>query len=115
MNPYRGEVEIELGGSVRVMRPTFEAITEIESRVGVGIVELVRRFQGNEWRTADVVIVVRSGLKGAEGKERTLNEVGSWVFEAGVIQCATVALKLLVNGLTGGKTAEENPPEPAAG
>lgn len=112
MNPHRGEVELELGGEKRILRPTFEVIGEIEAGTGFGLLDMARRLRDGSWTVGQIATIIRAGLKGSEGKARTVNEIGQWVFEATPLQCAASAMELILNALSGGRDADANPPTP---
>ena len=54
MNKARGEVTLSLGDRDWVLRPTFQALCEIESELGEGLIALVRRLAAGSVGVRDV-------------------------------------------------------------
>ncbi len=83
-NPHRGEIELTLGAKRRTLRPTFEALAEIESRTGLTMGELAGRALTGELGVAHVAVIVWAGIRAVEGDEApTLLEVGEAVVSDG--------------------------------
>lgn len=82
-NPVRGEVEVVLDGKAHVLRPTFQAICELEQAVGCGIVALVRRLHDGDIRLHDVVAVLECGMRGA-GESVPVGRIGESVLAQGI-------------------------------
>jgi len=61
-NKQRGEVNIKIGDKEFVMRPTFEALCDIEDRVGMGIPELIMRLTAGDVRLKYVLPVIHAGI-----------------------------------------------------
>lgn len=106
-NPHRGEIEIALvtpDGDERkfVMRPSFQALAEIESMAGVGIVPLARRFMARQWSITDATAVITAGLKAA-GEPAKYEKVGEMVFRTGLSNIAKPINDFLEASLSGGE------------
>jgi hypothetical protein len=118
-NLHRGEVAIELAGRSYVLRPTFEALSAIETDPGAGLAELARRIVAGDWRLVDFTAIALHGLRAHEGRRRTREAVGALVVETGLNDCALPMASFLRAGLLGGRAAEAseepNPPAPATG
>lgn len=84
LNLERGDVHICLAGHNLVLRPTYEALTHIESEVGIGIVPLVSRFAAQNFSLKDLVAVVTHGLRGA-GEPATADKVGDLITKTGIL------------------------------
>ena len=76
-NPWRGEVELSVGGEARVMRLTLGALAELEARLECGsLIELIARFETGGFKVSDLVALLTAGLNG-----------GGWkISEAGLLQ-----------------------------
>lgn len=85
MNKQRGEHTIILNGQTYALRPTFAALAAIESRTGVGIIELVNRFISGQHKVGDTVAVIEEGIRAAGGDVPT--NVGELIVGAGYIRC----------------------------
>lgn len=67
MNPARGEAVVTLGGETFTLRPSFEALVEIETRAGCRIVPLALRLAKGDYGPADLEAVLLPCLKAAGG------------------------------------------------
>ena len=105
-NAQRGEVEIALGGRRYVMRPSFAAIAEIETRTGQGVIGLARRLASGDIRVSDVAAIVTAGLRAA-GEPAKLEMVGEMVLEEGLASLAPSLGAFLSAAISGA------PPPPA--
>ena len=85
MNKARGEVTLSLGGRDWVLRPTFQALCEIESELGEGLIALVRRLAQGSVGVRDVAVIVHAGIKAVEKKPPSYDTVGQMVIEAGIV------------------------------
>ena len=101
-NPHRGEVEIELDGKRFVMRPTFQAIAEIEQQTGTGLIALLHRMTDGGLRVSDLAIIVAAGLRAA-GEPASREKVGSLLLQDGLEKTLEPASFFLMNAVTGGK------------
>lgn len=64
-NPWRGDVALVINGDRHLLRLTLGALAELEASLGAGsLVELVQRFEGNNFSSADVLALLRAGLRG---------------------------------------------------
>ena len=107
-NPHRGEVKIELGGKAYVMRPTFGAIAEIESRTGIGIADLAERAVRGRIKMTEMAAVVTSGLVAA-GEPAVYEKVGQMIFDQGMLTVAAPVVEFLGQAVTGGQSPGEAP------
>ena len=80
-NRHRGEVEVDLGGKTYALRPTFQALAEIEDKTGTNLVTLARRFADGDIGVRDVAVVLWAGM--GEGAP-SLDDVGRLVVERGL-------------------------------
>lgn len=71
-NEDRGELAVILDGTTMVLRPTFEALSEIEQTLDRGLVDLARDALGAKLKLADtaqiVTVCVRAWGKETENK-----------------------------------------------
>jgi len=85
MNKARGEITLSLGGRDWVLRPTFQALCEIESELGEGLIALVRRLAQGSVGVRDVAVIVQAGIKAVEKKPPSYDKVGEMVIDAGIV------------------------------
>lgn len=134
MNKLRGEVEIELAGEKWTMRPTFEALSNIEGKLNKSIPEITKAHREGSVRVTDVATIIWEGLVAAnEGKpplareksDRRLRyeEVGNMIIKDGFAKVLKqdALILFLLYGLAGelalneakqqeeNKTTDENP------
>lgn len=66
--PFRGELEVELGGEKHTLRLALGDLEELESRTGTGIIALATRFSTGQARISDAHAILRQGFAGAKIK-----------------------------------------------
>lgn len=108
-NAVRGEVEIELNGKKYILRPDFEAIAEIEDRLGIGIHGLMFKFAEKKSGIKDVAGLIYGGLIGAGCHDFTFTQVGNMIRKAGFNKFVSPAVTLLANALRGDEDEETAP------
>ena len=114
-NPERGEIEIELvtpAGSPEtfVLRPTWESMIEIETRTGLGMIQIANKLAMLQFGFTEAVAIITAGLK-AGGDPAKVETVGPMVFKTGLTNLIPPIQEFVTNALTGG----EPPGEPDAG
>jgi len=67
-NEDRGELSLILDGATMVLRPTFEALTEIEQTLDRGLVDLARDALAAKLKLAETAQIVTACVR-ASGKE----------------------------------------------
>jgi hypothetical protein len=100
-NKHRGEVEITLDGKSFTLRPTFQAMVEIEAVLGKGLLGLVRRISEMEFGYTEAQAVITAGLRAA-GEKATPEKVGEMVFRTGLAELAGPIGSFLTAALSGG-------------
>jgi hypothetical protein len=84
-NPARGDVKIVLCEAGVVLRPSFQAIVQIEAHFGRGIIDVARDYHnGRITKAGDFVAIIRAGLEGAG--ETVPSDLGDVVMESGLAQ-----------------------------
>ncbi len=88
VDPKRGDIEIELVTEADqrrgfVLRPSFEAIGEIEEQTGRSVFALARRIAKAELGHHEVACVVGAGLK-ATGETVSYDTVGEMILRTGL-------------------------------
>lgn len=82
INRERGEVAITLGGVEYCLRPTFQALAEIESRAGVGLMKLANRFGTADFGIKDLIAVLEPAIEA--GGVKPPADLGALIAEAGI-------------------------------
>ncbi len=94
-NPYTGEVDLIVDGQRRRLKLTLGALAELETRMKVdGITDLVARFEGENPRARDVLLLICAGLRGG-GWDGDLPDLLAADIDGGVLTAARVAARLL--------------------
>ena len=99
MNKQRGDVAVTIGGQEYVLRPTYQALAEIEARTGVGLVALAGKFMNRDFGVVEAVAIISAGIAGSG--EKPPKDLGDQIIGQGVLQLAGPILAFLTNGLTG--------------
>lgn len=108
-NAARGDVTLRLGGELYVLRPSFAALTEIESALGIGLVELAERFRDRRYGVRELAAVAHAGAKAA-GHAESLPELGEKLAAAGLVAVAPAVFDFVHNALSGGMGKNPSPP-----
>ncbi|CAB4176574.1 Phage tail tube protein, GTA-gp10 [uncultured Caudovirales phage] len=108
MNGYRGDAEVTLGDTAYTLRPTFEALQEIERLTGLGLIPLARRFHSLEFGVGDVKNVLVPAIKAGGGK--VPDNIGKLIIEAGIMNLGGVVATFLVSALAGGEEKKADAP-----
>lgn len=114
-NPERGEIEIELvtlsgDRQTFILRPTWEAMVEIETRTGMGMIAMANKLSSFQFGFIEAVAIITAGLK-AGGDPAKIEMVGPMIFKTGLTKLISPLQEFVTNALTGG----EPPGEPDQG
>jgi hypothetical protein len=101
VNSYVGEKELELCGEVLLLRPSFEALVEIESK-SRPLTQIVGAFAKGDFKISDVTAIIYCTAK-ASNKNPLLsfNEVGEMILADGLMKIAPIAFDVISNVLSG--------------
>ncbi len=112
VDPKRGDIEIELVTEADqrrgfVLRPSFEAIVEIEEQTGRSIFALARRIARAELGHQEVACVVGAGLK-ATGETVSYDTVGEMILRTGLADVLPPVGEFLAKVLGGTGQSEDD-------
>lgn len=94
-NPWTGEVALTIDGEQRVLKLTLGALAELEQELNAGsLVELVQRFEGGAYSSADVLALIVAGLRGG-GWNVARADLMHAEIEGGPMAAARTAAELL--------------------
>ena len=94
-NPFAGEVALTLDGKRHVAKLTLGALAELEVALETGsLVELVQRFENQNFSTRDVLALIVAGLRGG-GWQGTAADLLRVEIGGGPVEAAKVAAMLL--------------------
>jgi hypothetical protein len=103
-NPFAGEVHVTLDGVPHLAKLTLGALAELEAALESGsLVDLIRRFEGQNASTRDVLALVVAGLRGG-GWQGTAADLLRVEIGGGPMMAAQIAATLLARAFA--------PPEP---
>lgn len=103
MTNARGEVKIQLAGEERIMRPTFEAIANIERELSINTLPLLKKMSTGDIGVRAAAVVVYYGLKGYGDTRMSLAEVGDAVIVQGLNDLGVSISEFLITALEGVK------------
>ncbi|MFQ5783600.1 MAG: gene transfer agent family protein [Alphaproteobacteria bacterium] len=112
-NAERGEIDVTFDGASYTLRPTFQALCEIEDETGMGIAAIVQRFRKAEFGVREVTAIMVAGMTAAHGDAAPARAaveaaIGDGRFDA----LATTAAAFLAAALAGiGAPPREAPPK----
>ena len=98
-NESRGEVEVRLDGKAYTMRPTFQALADIESRTGMSIGELLQRLTEGKFGVTHVTIVIHAGLRAFDERAPSFEEVGEMIVGQGLASVIGAAAGFLAGAI----------------
>ncbi len=104
-NPARKEVELTLGDSTFIVRPTFKKMSEIEARFGPGI-PLLNRMAACNMSVTEIATLLNVMIRDEPGapKQKDLNEI---VFDAGALSLLGPIGEFINNGLKTDEVAQK--------
>lgn len=109
-NRHRGEEELRLAGRGYILRPTFQALAEIEDEIGEPLLALADRVLAGRVGTKDVLAMVRAGIRGG-GAEPPADLEGE-LLAAGLLAVTAQAMRWFRAAIFGDPEArpDANPP-----
>lgn len=112
-NQARGEVAFAAGERTYTLRPTFEALCEIEHKLNAGLVEIAERIVARKYGVHDVTAILHAGARSADATVSE-EEIGAAIVRAGLRPAMEAALDFLVRALSGADEEKKpaRPPQP---
>ncbi len=99
-NLLRGEVDVVLGAATYTMRPTFQAICELEAKIGCNLYQLALRFQEGQFTLQEITSIVWFGLRGVNTDlPFTYDALGNMIVQAGIVNFLKYASQFLASAL----------------
>lgn len=111
MNQHRGDVSLKLGETEYTLRPTFEALSEIERLTGMGLIPLVMKFRTLDFTLAQLKAIISEGIKASGAK--VPGELGALILEETPTVLAPQLAVFLSNAISGGSKNGEAPGDQA--
>lgn len=111
-NETRGEVALNFDGKDYVLRPTFEALEEIETKTGRGLVELAIRGRALELKLSEMAVIAAACIRAwgraindMGGREVTDKGIARAIVDKGVAASMVAITSVLTGAISGGYTA----------
>ena len=102
-NPERGEVSLMIKGEEHILRPTWQAIVEMETGTKKPIMHLFTEFGTGRFSAHDLCVVLTACLSGSGEKGVTYAKVGDIIMELGLAnQDLLMAVGQVIRAALGG-------------
>jgi hypothetical protein len=103
-NPSRGEVEVTLGDTTHILRPSFTLLREIEGTLGTSIFDIGRKLAlGTISATEMATILWLAIRRDPDHKKIKLDEIGDRMFETGLSELLRPMQEFFVKSVDPGK------------
>lgn len=118
-NKHRGEVTLKLAKTKLTLRPTFEAVVEVEERTGMSMLRFLQKAVIADVRTRDAAILIHQTAKAADPDAPSYVEIGALLVKNGLNAAVFDSISDLLSLAIGGETAldegspDEVPTDPA--
>ncbi len=109
MNKHRGEREFKAGDKTYTLRPTTDALQEIEEALNTGLVKLVLNIETQDYRIKDIAMAVHLLAK-AGGSKESFADLREAVMEAGLLNAAAIVAAILTSELTASRQKKAQGP-----
>lgn len=103
-NRFRNEVEVELGGTKYLLRPTFDAMVKIEDHFGLSFVEIVTEVIGRGKVRTEGIYAILS----ASAVQYDEEELKQDIFNAGLTAAANALSEFADAAFNGGEEIKKD-------
>lgn len=111
-NPHRGEVAITIGDKEYVMRPTFEALVNMETRTGKSALTLSRELIESSILISEIAVILHEGIKAGENQDvPTYQKIAEDIMNVGIAEHNKCALDFMSSALMGRNRVKNLPNE----
>lgn len=108
-NPDRGEHLLELAGKTYKLRPTYDAVVEMEQETGLSLVELTRKADRHALKLPEAakvaVALIKAGATDPLTKLVSADPIGKLIYQQGLISVVIRLTLCLADAVGGGRTA----------
>jgi hypothetical protein len=111
-NEPRGEIDVVLNGETFTLRPTFEALCQIEAALGRGAIEIVERMEQHRFGVRDAATII-AATANAAGHRVSEAEIGAKLMHEPLARVCIELLAFLIAAISGG--TEKNRQSPSEG
>ena len=109
-NPFRGELEVNLGNKKYKTRMTVDSLIRLETSLNQSIVQLTQKLSEGHLSFTELSFIIQSALKGG-GNDIKENEINQLIYQSGITEGMRVCGELLANVLQGGQRETEKKQE----
>ncbi len=99
-NLSRGEVELDLGGTILILRPTYQAQQLIEAELKIRMVPLGEKIYEGDFGMTDVVAIITISAVPNE-RDWEPDELGDLIAQAGLEATIAPVLEFMSNAIRG--------------
>lgn len=98
-NVHRGEITIKFTKQSLTLRPTFQALCEIESVLGQSLIKTILEFEQEQLRLVAIMTIIKAGVKAYDGTILTDEQVSVLIQEKGLFNIMSDIIKFLSNAI----------------
>lgn len=98
-NKHRGEEELRLAGRTYVLRPTFQALAEIEAELDEKLLRIAERSLAGNIGTKETLAVVRAFIRG--GGAEPPSDLEAAIMQRGVLVVIGTVLRAIQKAISG--------------
>jgi len=98
-NPLKGEIDLKLGNESYKARLTIDAIIQIETSVGCGIIKLAQKMSDGDIRLTDLITVLTMSLRGG-ANDVDEKKVSKIVQQVGIVEATRAVAELIAKSLS---------------
>jgi len=106
-NPFRGELQVNLGGKTYKTRMTVDGCMQAEAACGTSLVQIATRLSEGNLTVLEIANVLTPAFKGG-GNDLDQTKVAKIVYEAGIAEGMRVCGEILANVLTAGGSSQDD-------
>ena len=99
VNKNRGEVAIKFGNKQYVMRPTFHALSSLETELNRSIIDVLLQFSESKPKLLEIVAIIYYGVQAYSVEVLDREKIGELICEAGIVNIMPKIFEFLENGL----------------
>ena len=109
-NPFRGELQLSLGGETYKTRMTVDGCMQAEAACGQSLVRITSRLREGDLSVMEIAQVLTPAFKGG-GNNVDQAKVARMIYEAGIVDGMRVCAEVLTNILIAGDDDSEDDSE----
>lgn len=112
-NHVVSEMDIQIGGRVFTLRPSFRALSEIEDRAGCSVLKIASQISDGDIKLKHILAIVWGGYIGSLAKSQkpdlSYEEMGEMLYKSNYMSLVPKIVSFFGAAIKGDP---DNPPEP---